>query len=52
MNTLAEAAGGNDGDLIERLTHQLNQVSQEFAARRMDAGIRKALAGHAIDELD
>jgi molecular chaperone HscA len=52
MLALAEAASGTDGDLIETLTVQLNQVSQEFAGRRMDAGIRKALAGHTIDELD
>jgi molecular chaperone HscA len=52
LDALAGAAAGEDGELIEKLTVKLNQASQEFAGRRMDAGIKKALAGHAIDELD
>ena len=29
----------------------LDQATQDFAHRRMDAGIRAALAGHKLDEL-
>jgi hypothetical protein len=28
----------------------VDSATREFAARRMDAGIRKALAGHRLEE--
>jgi len=49
MQHLAAAATGEDAALIERLTEQLNNQSRDFAARRMDAGIKAALAGQRLD---
>jgi molecular chaperone HscA len=49
MHLLATAAAGDDTSLIERLTEHLNNHSRDFAARRMDAGIKAALAGQRLD---
>ncbi len=51
MAALRAARDGDDHRAIKRAIEALDQASAEFAARRMDAGIRKALAGHRIDEL-
>jgi molecular chaperone HscA len=51
MRELQAAAAGEDAARIEALTVALNQSSGEFAARRMDAGIKAALAGHSLDEI-
>ncbi len=37
-------------DEIKQAIKQLNAATQNFAARRMDAGVRQALAGHTIRE--
>jgi molecular chaperone HscA len=37
---------------IERAREALEKASEEFAARRMDAGVRRALAGHRIEEFE
>lgn len=49
MAELDAALKGEDAVLIAKLTEQLNDQSREFAARRMDAGIRTALAGKQLD---
>ncbi len=36
---------------IKHAVESLNQATSEFAARRMDAGVKKALRGHKLDEL-
>lgn len=51
MAELQAAAAGDDADRIEALTVALNQLSSDFAARRMDAGIKAALAGHTLDDI-
>lgn len=51
MNALRTALGGNDAALIDKLTHELNARSTDFAARRMDRGIKAALAGHTLEEI-
>jgi molecular chaperone HscA len=51
MRELQAAAAGEDAACIDALTVALNQSSGEFAARRMDAGIKAALAGHSLDEI-
>jgi molecular chaperone HscA len=51
MQELAVAATGEDALLIERLTESLNNLSRDFAGRRMDAGIKAALAGQRLDSL-
>ena len=37
---------------IARHIETVSRTSEDFAARRMDASIRKALAGHSLDEID
>tara|TARA_Y100000031_G_C8046111_1_gene303984 strand:- start:360 stop:707 length:348 start_codon:yes stop_codon:yes gene_type:complete len=37
---------------IHELTEQLNRISSDFAARRMDLHIAKALRGESIDDVE
>ncbi len=46
---LAVARSGDDGAAIKQQLQQLEQVIAPFAARRMDASIRAALAGRSIE---
>ncbi|MDC9589746.1 Fe-S protein assembly chaperone HscA [Xenorhabdus sp. XENO-10] len=48
---LIESAQGASPDAIESAIKQLDKQTQEFAARRMDTSIRRALAGHSVDEI-
>ncbi|AOM39303.1 Fe-S protein assembly chaperone HscA [Xenorhabdus hominickii] len=48
---LIESAQGTSPDAIESAIKQLDKQTQEFAARRMDTSIRRALAGHSVDEI-
>ena len=48
---LRAAALGDDADAIEHAIKNTDKQTQEFAARRMDASIRKALKGHSVDEV-
>jgi molecular chaperone HscA len=44
----------NDDD-CRKISQQIeitSRLSEEFASRRMDASIKKALAGHNIDDLE
>jgi molecular chaperone HscA len=49
---LRTVAAGTDAAAIEAGVEQLAKMSDEFAARRMDHGIQRALKGHSVDELD
>ncbi len=56
--TLAQGIGqlkglsrGGDHQAIAKGIEVLGAASDEFAARRMDDGIRRALSGHMIDEI-
>ena len=40
-----------DPQQIHNAMEALGKVTEAFAARRMDASIKRALAGHSIDEL-
>jgi molecular chaperone HscA len=51
MATLRSAAAGTDAALIDRLTHELNALSTDYATRRMDMQIKAALAGHTLAEI-
>ncbi|AWH89546.1 Fe-S protein assembly chaperone HscA [Limnobaculum parvum] len=42
---------GSDAAKIEASIKTLDSVTQDFAARRMDSSIRRALAGHSVDEV-
>jgi molecular chaperone HscA len=48
---LAEVAQGSDQKAIKAKIEEVDQVSSEFAQRRMDASINKALAGQNVDEM-
>jgi molecular chaperone HscA len=51
MTSLRNVLDSTDAALIDKLTHELNDRSTEFAARRMDRGIKAALAGHTLEEI-
>ena len=48
---LQQAAQGEDPAAIEDAIKTLDAQTQDFAARRMDASIGRALAGHSVDEV-
>jgi molecular chaperone HscA len=52
MVTLRHSLAGTDMGAIKRDTAALNQGTVEFASRRMDRSVRKALTGHRLDELE
>ena len=41
-----------DPQLLRRSTESLSKATDDFAAKRMNAGIRKALAGKNVDEIN
>lgn len=45
-------AGAGDADAIMKATQALNAATEDFAARRMDAGVSRALAGKNLDSLE
>ncbi len=49
---LEAALGGDDLAGVKRATEALNRGTVEFAARRMDLSVKKALTGHRLDELE
>jgi molecular chaperone HscA len=48
---LRAIAPGDDTDAIETATKTLAEGTDEFAARRMNKSIRRALAGRKLDEI-
>jgi molecular chaperone HscA len=52
MAALESALAGTDYRALRAGTDALNKATEEFAARRMDAGVRRALAGRRIATLD
>lgn len=51
MRELAECVSGMDYALIQQMTERLNQVTQAFAARRMNMRVREALTGQSVNDL-
>jgi len=51
MNSLREVTEGSDADAIKQAIEKVDDASQEFAARRMDASVRRALKGQSIDQV-
>ncbi|NRN28709.1 Fe-S protein assembly chaperone HscA [Photorhabdus heterorhabditis] len=51
VEILIKSVQGSDPQIIENAIKQLDKQTQEFAARRMDTSIRRALAGHSVDEI-
>jgi molecular chaperone HscA len=52
LAALQAALGGNDHRAIKQASDALNRATEPFAARRMDASVRQALAGKRIANLD
>ncbi|MDP3815706.1 Fe-S protein assembly chaperone HscA [Pseudomonas sp.] len=52
MQQLRELMVGNDGLAIEQQTKRLTQVTDAFAARRLDATVKAALAGRSLNEIE
>ncbi len=51
IGELEQRMKGDDHLAIKRAVESLNEATSEFAARRMDASVKKALRGHKLDEL-
>ncbi|WP_233863083.1 Fe-S protein assembly chaperone HscA [Paraburkholderia adhaesiva] len=51
IDALRTIVQGEDTDAIETATKALSEGTDEFAARRMDKGIKRALAGKRLDEI-
>lgn len=51
MAALQQQMQSTDPHAIEAAIKALDAQTQDFAARRMDASIRRALAGHSVDEV-
>jgi molecular chaperone HscA len=52
MDTLRQNLGGNDSQAIHQAAEALNHATETFAARRMDASIKRALAGKKLNSLE
>ncbi|MDN6857591.1 Fe-S protein assembly chaperone HscA [Pseudomonas sp. CAN2814] len=52
MDSLRELATGSDATAIELQIKRLSQLTDAFAARRMDATVKAALAGRRLNEIE
>ncbi|WP_444932123.1 Fe-S protein assembly chaperone HscA [Microbulbifer sp. SSSA002] len=52
MEALRLAHNGGDAEEVRRRIEALNKLSEPFAAKRMDASIKRAMQGHSLDEFD
>lgn len=52
MDSLRELATGSDTVAIEHQIKRLSQLTDAFAARRMDATVKAALAGRRLNEIE
>ncbi|WP_033533991.1 Fe-S protein assembly chaperone HscA [Bordetella trematum] len=51
LQTASDAREASDVDAVRQAVQALSDVTEDFAARRMDRNIRRALAGRTLDEL-
>ncbi|WP_299011110.1 Fe-S protein assembly chaperone HscA [uncultured Shewanella sp.] len=51
MQHLAKLAADVDGDAIEKAIEDLDKLTQDFAAKRMDNSIKLALKGQSVDNI-
>ena len=51
MASLEKVLAGTDHRAIKKAVEALNHATETFAARRMDEGIKRALAGRKIGSL-
>ncbi|MEX5588063.1 MULTISPECIES: Fe-S protein assembly chaperone HscA [Pseudomonas] len=52
MQQLRDLLAGTDGPAIEQQTKILSQVTDAFAARRLDSTVKAALAGRNLNEIE
>jgi len=52
MQQLREVMEGQDGAAIEQQIQRLSQITDAFAARRMNATVKAALSGRRLDEIE
>jgi molecular chaperone HscA len=52
LGEVLETGTQESRELLKQATDRLNRATTEFAARRMDAGVQRALAGHKIEQLE
>lgn len=52
MQELRDLLTGTDGPAIEQQTRRLSQVTDAFAARRLDSTVKAALAGRNLNEIE
>lgn len=52
MQDLREAMAGNDTIAIRTGVKALNEISEPYAARRMNAGVQKALSGKSLSDIE
>jgi molecular chaperone HscA len=52
IQKLAAVLSASDPRAIKIASDALNRATEEFAARRMNAGVRRALAGKSVESLD
>ena len=52
VQELRELLASNDGPAIERQSKRLSQVTDAFAARRLDSTVKAALAGRNLNEIE
>ena len=50
LNELLKVKQGDDAEAIKTAIKQLDDLTQDFAARRMDASIRQAMKGKSVDD--
>ncbi len=52
IQKLTELTAGDDAQAITQGTEMLGKASEDFASLRMDAAVRRALAGRQLDDVD
>ena len=52
MRALRELLDGQDGVAIEREVKRLSQITDDFAARRLDSTVKAALAGRRLNDIE
>ena len=52
LQELRDLMQGTDGPAIEQQTKRLSQVTDAFAARRMDLTVKTALSGRNLNEIE
>jgi molecular chaperone HscA len=49
---LSESRQGADPEAIKQAIKQLEKVSEEYVARRMNRSVQSMMAGHKIEEFE